>query len=318
MSENNQEIRNSLTRDFLDFQQTLIKEFDSLSDRTQEKLMQMEERMASNMIQTHRSNNEIFQSINERMVRIDEAQQSIKELSDEVVSLQSVLTDKRNRGTFGEIELYSILESQYGPGSELHERQYHLPNGNIADAIIRGGESMGIICIDSKFPLENYRRMNDSSLSASDREMFKNAFKKDVKKHIEDIHNKYIIPGVTADVAYMFIPAEAIYSDIHASFDTLVDLSYRKKVYIVSPTTLMAYLTAIKSIYLGVKKNEKAKEIEILLGQLAVEFDRYQERNNRLYKDFNNLLNDFENINISSRKISEKFNKINQGDIDEN
>lgn len=313
------EMRNAITQDFLSFQATMIKEFDALSDRTQDKLMQMEERMASNMIQTHRSNNEIFQSINERIIKIDETQKSISKLSEDVVSLQSILTDKRSRGTFGEIELYSILESAYGVNNELYAKQYHLPNGTIADAVITGGESLGLICIDSKFPLENYRRMIDNSYSQTDRDIFKKAFKNDVKKHIDDISGKYIIPGVTAEMAYMFIPAEAIYSEIYANMSELVDYSYKKKVYIVSPTTLMAYLTAIKSIYLGVRKDEKTKEIQILLGELAIEFDRFYERNAKLYKDFNNLLNDFESLNTSSKKISKKFYKINSGDLsDEN
>lgn len=313
------EMRNAITQDFLSFQATMIKEFDALSDRTQDKLMQMEERMASNMIQTHRSNNEIFQSINERIIKIDETQKSISKLSEDVVSLQSILTDKRSRGTFGEIELYSILESAYGVNNELYAKQYHLSNGTIADAVITGGESLGLICIDSKFPLENYRRMIDNSYSQTDRDIFKKAFKNDVKKHIDDISGKYIIPGVTAEMAYMFIPAEAIYFEIYANMSELVDYSYKKKVYIVSPTTLMAYLTAIKSIYLGMRKDEKTKEIQILLGELAIEFDRFYERNTKLYKDFNNLLNDFELLNTSSKKISKKFYKINSGDLsDEN
>ncbi|MDO4197392.1 MAG: DNA recombination protein RmuC [Erysipelotrichaceae bacterium] len=315
-AEYNLELRNSLTQDFLSFQSMMIKEFDSLSDRTQEKLMQLEERVSSNIIQSHRSNNEVFENIQERMIRIDEAQKNLNELSADIVSLQSILTDKRSRGVFGEVELYTILESAYGVSDEFYEKQYHLPNGTIADAVIKGSENAGLICIDSKFPLENYRRSVDTDLDSTDRALFKKAFRNDVKKHIDDIASKYIIPGVTADCAYMFIPAEAIYAEIYSSYTDLSDYSYRKKVYIVSPTTLMAYLTAIKSIYLGLKKDEKAYEIMKMLSELSVEFDRFNERNEKLYKDFNTLLNDYNSVNVSSNKIIKKFRRINSGEFD--
>ena len=310
------EMRTMLNKDLLDFQSSLNKEFDALSDRTQEKLLQMEERISSNLIQSHRSTSDVFNNISERIARIDEAQKGISDLSSEVVSLQSILQDKKARGTFGEIELYSLLETAYGCNNERYQKQYHLPNSAIADAVVFGGENLGIICIDSKFPLENFRRMNDPQSTAQEKESYRRAFRSDVKKHIDDIARKYIIPGTTAEMAYMFIPAEAVFSEIYGSFPDLVDLSYRSKVYLVSPTTLMAYITAIRSIYLGQKKDEKTKEIQKLLLELSAEFCRYYERSEKITRDLHTLSADFENFRITSDKIVKKFERINSGEID--
>lgn len=306
MANNINEIKNSLNKDFLSFNNDLNNEITNLSDR-----------LNSNIIQSHKATNDVFNSIQERMIKIDEAQKGLNQLSNEVISLKNVLADKKTRGTFGEIELYSLLEASYGINDELYQRQYHLANGYIADAVIFGGQTLGVLCIDSKFPLENYQRMYDDNLTTLEKEQAKKQFKEDVKKHIHDISSKYIVPGITADMAYMFIPAEAIFSEIYANFDELVELSYKSKVYLVSPTTLMAYITAIKSIYLGQKKDEKAKEIQDLLSELSIEFNRLSERTNNLYKDYQKLGNDFEGLNTTSNKIIKKFNKINSGDIED-
>ena len=306
LNESISKIKDSVNENLLKFSNNMNHDFNDLSDRVN-----------SNLIQTHKATNDVFNSINERMIRIDEAQKGINDLSNEVVSLQRILTDKKSRGTFGEVELYSLLEAAYGTNYDRYQKQYHLPNGYIADAVIFGGDSLGILCVDSKFPLENYRRIYDENASAQDKESAKKAFKNDVKKHIEDIKTKYIIPGVTADLAYMFIPAEAIFSEIYANFDELVDLSYESKVYLVSPTTLMAYITAIKSIYLGQTKDQKAKEIQELLSELSVEFDRFFERTQALYSDYQKLNGDFDKINVTANKIVKRFDRINAGDLDE-
>ena len=306
LNDNLSKMKDSVSDNLLKFSNNMNHDFNDLSDR-----------LNSNLIQTHRATNEVFNTINEKMIKIDSAQKGIQELSTEVVSLQKILTDKKSRGTFGEVELYSLLEAAYGLNYDRYNKQYHLPNGSIADAVIFGGESLGIVCIDSKFPLENYRRMYNENASNLDKEAAKKAFKADVKKHIDDINKKYIIPGVTADLAYMFIPAEAIFLEIYANFEELVDLSYSSKVYLVSPTTLMAYITAIKSIYLGQTKDEKAKEIQMLLNELSIEFDRFFDRTSNLYKDYQKLNNDFEQVSTTSNKIIKKFNKINSGDIED-
>lgn len=298
------DMRNNLNKDFLDFGNNVNNEFANFS-----------ERVNSNLIQAHKVTNDVYNNINERIIKIDEAQKGLNDLSKEMLQLQSILSDKKSRGIFGEIELYSLLEVVYGNNPNRYSRQYRLPNGFIADAVIFGGDSMGLLCIDSKFPLENYRRMYDNNLSKEERQQSSKQFSEDIKKHLRDIANKYIIPNVTCDMAYMFVLSEAIFAEIYSSFPQIVDLSYQLKVYIVSPTTLMAYITAIKTIYLSNIKNEKAKEIEILLKNLSIEFERYDKRCKELNKEYENLNNGFKNLAISSDKIIKQFNRINSGEI---
>lgn len=313
---NNNKHNNEVDKNINDIKNVLAHDLLNFSNEINDDFINLSERINSNLIQSHRNTNEIFNNINEKIIKIDEAQKGIDELSKEVISLESILTDKKARGTFGEIELYSLLEAQYGINEERYKKQYHLPNGSIADAVIFGGDNLGLICIDSKFPLENYRRMYDINLSIQEKELARKQFKNDIKKHIEDIKNKYIIPSVTANMAYMFIPAEAIFCEIYANLDDIIEKSYEDKVYIVSPTTLMAYITAIKSIYLGQEKDKKAKQIETLLADLAIEFNRFNHRQNELYINFQRLQKDFEQINTSSNKIIKKFEKLNNGEID--
>ena len=301
------EIRSSLNRDFNDLGTSLNSQFSNFS-----------ERVNSNIIQSNKSSNEVFNSINEKMVRILATQDNLDELSRGIISLEDILTDKKSRGTFGEIELYSLLDSLYGDNKNFYRKQYKLSNGAIADAVLLAEGSFGLLCIDSKFPLENYRHMVDKNLDEKSRELYRRKFRDDIKKHIDAIAGKYIIPDITADLAYMFIPAEAIFAAIYSSFPELVDYSYSKKVFLVSPTTLMAYITAIRSIYLGKKKDERAREIAGLLSELAVEFGRYEKRSEDLYRTYEQLGSIFYDLNVSSAKIKKRFDRINSGEIVEN
>lgn len=312
-----EELKTTLNRDLLNFSNTLNTNFNNLSELTNNKLNYIDQKLTHNIDQNYKSNNEIFLKINERMVKIDEAQKGLNDLSNDINNLQFILKDKKNRGTFGEIELYSLLESTFGNDPNRWAKQYSLSNGLKADAIIFSGSSLGNVVVDSKFPLENYQRIYDETLSKIDREKAKTSFKNDVLKHIKDIKEKYIIPGETAEIAYMFLPAEAIFAEIYANYSEIVEKSYEAKVYIVSPTTLMAYLTAIRSIYLGQRKDEKAKEIAILLNELSIEFSRLKDRQEALQRDYEKLIPDFENVFISSNKIIKKFSKLNEGDIDD-
>ena len=158
--------------------------------------------------------------------------------------------------------------------------------------------------------------MYDKDLSQLEKDKAKNSFKGDVSKHLNDISSKYIIPGTTAPMAYMFVPSEAIFSEIYGNFPELIDKAYELKVYVVSPTTLMAYITAIKSIYLGIKKNEKAKEIERLLLDLSVEFTRLKDRSETLQRDFERIIPDFEKMFVTENKIIKRFAAIEKGDIE--
>ena len=298
------ETRSALSKDFLDFHFDLNNEFNNFS-----------ERVNSNIIQSNRSSSEIYRQISERMARIDETQKNLNDLSDDISALKGILRDKKSRGIFGEIELYSLLENIYGQNQTLYQKQYKLPGGTIADAVLFNGNDLKMICIDSKFPLENYLRMHDDALDETAREKAARQFKEDVRKHLKDISQKYILPGITADMAFLFLPAEAIFAEIYASHPDLVSLSYRLKTYIVSPTTLMAYLTAIRSVHLDHLDEKKAREMKEMLLKLSADFDRYEQRMADLYRDYEKIGKDFIDLKISSDKITKRFHKIRQGEI---
>ena len=304
------------SKDFLVFSKQISNDISSLKDTTTNKLLDIENRLNNNILKTSEITNTTFNSINERLIKIDENQKSLDDLKNNITSLQTVLSDKKARGTFGEVELYSILESAFGVDENRYSRQYVLPNGTRVDAVVFGSDSLGLICIDSKFPLENYRKMYEE-VSQADKDKARSQFKSDVLKHINDISSKYIIAGVTAPMAYMFVPSEAIFSEVYGNFPEVIDKAYNQQVYIVSPTTLMAYLTAIRSIYLGQKKNEKAKEIENLLSDLAVEFNRLKDRSETLQRDFERIIPDFEKMFVTENKIIKRFSAIEKGEIDD-
>ena len=191
-----------------------------------------------------------------------------------------------------------------------------MSNGYIADSIIFAPQPLGTICIDSKFPLENYERMTDRSLSSSERELATRMFKADVKKHIDAISTKYIIPGETANEAIMFLPAEAIFAEINAYHPELLKYSYEKKVWLTSPTTLMSTLTIIQMILKNIERDKYAQVIHLELNKLSREFMKYRERWDKLTRSIDTVTKDIKDINITTEKITKRFDSINSVDLD--
>ena len=294
----------TINEDFRKLNETIINRLNNINDK-------VNERLDVNFEKT----NKTFTNILERLSKIDEAQKKIDSLSGEIVSLQSVLTDKKTRGIFGEINLNYILNSVFGKNDSIYQTQYTLKNGYIADAILFAPEPLGTICIDSKFPLENYRRMIDKNLSQSERELATKLFKSDVKKHIDAIREKYIIPGTTSGEAIMFLPAEAIFAEINAYHTDLVNYSYSSKVWIASPTTLMSTLTIISMILKNMERDKYAKVIHDELNKLGIEFDRYKDRWDKLSRSIDTVSKDVKDIHTTTEKITKRFDAINNVNI---
>ena len=289
-----------VNEDFLKLNETIINRLNNINDK-------VNERLDTNFEKT----NKTFTSILERLSKIDEAQKKIDSLTTEIVDLQSVLTDKKTRGIFGETNLNYILDSVFGKNDKIYQMQYTLNNGTITDAILFAPEPLGTICIDSKFPLENYRKMTDKSLSNSDRITYTKLFKSDVKKHIDAISSKYIIPGATSSEAIMFLPAEAIFAEINAYHDDLINYSYNKKVWICGPTTLMSTLTIISMVLKNMERDKYAKVIHDELNKLGLEFDRYKERWDKLSRSIDTVSKDVKDIHTTTEKITKRFDQIN-------
>ncbi len=300
-----------------DFSRELNKDFVSLNDKIEERLMKINERVTSRLDENFEKTNKTFMSVIERLSKIDEAQKKIESLSSDIVSLQGILTDKKSRGTFGEVNLNNILTSVFGDSNnKIYELQYKFNTGNIADAVIHAPEPLGLVAIDSKFPLENYQNMIDRNISKIEREVYEKKFKIDVKKHIDDIREKYIISGVTSNQAFMFIPAEAVFAELNAYHQDIIEYAYKSKVWITSPTTLMSMLTVVQTVIKNMERDKYAAVIQRELQGLSVEFSRYKERWDTLQRSIDKVSKDVKEVNVTTEKITSKFESINRVEVD--
>jgi len=311
----------SLIKEIGDFKHSFYsdinKDFNALNDRIDNKLNMINNKVNEKLQDGFDKTNRTFNDVLVRLAKIDEAQKKIDGLSSEIVSLEGILTDKKSRGIFGEVNLYHLLSAIFGEKNDkIYQRQYTLSNGSIADAIVFGPEPLGTICIDSKFPLENYRRLVEKGLSNEEKNIRSKSFESDVKKHIDAIASKYIINKETTDQAIMFLPAEAIFAEINAYHPNIVKYAASKKVWITSPTTLMSLLTIIQSVLMGLERDKYTSVIHEELNKLGIEFSRYKDRWDKLSRSIQSVSNDVENIHITTDKITKRFESINNVNIE--
>ena len=311
MNENNQGLTLNINRFKDEFKKSVNDDFEALNRKIEGRLdlmnAKVEERLAKGFEETTKT----FGSVLERLGKIDEAQKKIEALSSNVVSLQDILTDKKSRGIFGEVQLYQILASVFGEKNDrTYQKQYKLSNNTMVDAMLFTPEPIGNIAIDSKFPLENYRKMYDSELTNEERINARKEFVGNLKKHIDDISEKYIIRNETSEQAIMFLPAEAIFAEINAYHTDVIDYAYRKNVRIASPTTLVSVLTTIQMILTNIEREKYASVIQEELGKLHEEFGRYEKRWKALEKDIEKVTKDVKEITTTSNKISKRFTEI--------
>lgn len=300
------------------FARALTSDFEKLSLNIERKLTNIDDNLNERLDKNFEKSNRTFNNVLERLSRIDEAQKKIDDLSSDIVSLQSVLTDKKTRGTFGEVNLEYILNNAFGSRSSgIYDIQHKFDNGYIADALLFAPSPLGTIAIDSKFPLENYQRMTDRSRTKEERLFAEKMFVSDVKKHINDIRSKYIIPGVTSDEAIMFLPAEAIFAEIHAYHPELITYAYNNNVWITGPTTLISTLSTISMIIKNMERDKYAKVIHEELTKLSVEFSRYKERWDKLSRSIKAVNSSVDEITTTTEKITKRFDLINRVDIKE-
>lgn len=271
-------------------------------------------KVAERLDEGFKKTNETFTSVMSRLAVIDEAQKKIEGLATNVVTLQEILGDKRSRGAFGEIQLEALVRNILPP--DTYAFQQGLKSGVRADCVLVLPEPTGRVAVDAKFPLENYRRMVDGTLSDAERELAARAFKGDVKKHIDDIAGKYIVPGETADGAVMFLPAEAVFAEIHAYHPDLVEHAQKKRVWLTSPTTLMAVLNTARAVIRDAETRRMAHVIQDELGKLAKDFARFDERMKKLATHIEQASKDVNDVRISSDKITRRFAQIERVELD--
>lgn len=300
----------------MDMMKNMTEDFDRMNEMLEYRLTMMNEKVNERLDENFSKTNRTFTSVLERLSKIDEAQKKIDNLSTDIVSLQSILTDKKTRGIFGEVNLNHILINIFGENNErIYQTQFAFPNNTIADAVIFAPKPLGTIAIDSKFPLENYQIMVDRTKSKIERELAEKQFKIDVKKHIDAIANKYIIPNITSTQAIMFLPAEAIFAEINAYHTELIEYANKRRVWLTSPTTLMSTLTVIQVLLKNMERDKYSSIIHEELNKLGLEFSRYKERWNKLSRSIDAVNKDVENINITTDKITKRFETISNVNI---
>lgn len=296
----------------------LNNDFEKLNDRIERKLNLINDHVNERLDVNFEKTNKTFTSVLERLSKIDEAQKKIDSLSTDIVSLESILTDKKTRGIYGEVNLKHILVSVFGENNDkIYKMQYTFPTGVIADSVLFAPEPLGTIAIDSKFPLDNYRLMIDKKAPIVERKDAEKQFKQDVKKHIDAIASKYIIKGVTSDQAIMFLPAEAIFAELNAYHPDIIEYAYKKRVWIASPTTLMSTLTTIELVIKNIEKDKYTSVIHEELNKLSIDFRRYKERWDKLSRSIEAVSRDANDIHITTDKIAKRFEAINNVDTKE-
>lgn len=310
LQENRLHIKDALN----DYAKEMGTRVEQLTQVTETKLKEINQEVEKRLTAGFEKTNATFLDVIKRLALIDAAQQKITELSSNVVSLQEILNDKRSRGAFGEVQLSSLINNMIP--EQHYSFQHQLSNNRRPDCMLFLPEPTGNIAIDAKFPLENYRALIDSNLSELERQQALRQFKIDIRKHIQDIAEKYIIPGETSDGAVMFIPAEAVFAEIHAHHSDLVEIAQRSKVWLVSPTTMMAILTTARAVLKDAATRKQVHEIQKHLRFLAEDFERFQMRMDNLAKRIAQAHTDVEQVHISSRKISQRFMQIEKAEVD--
>lgn len=290
--------------------QQLTTSIDTLTKAVDGRLEQIGGKVSERLDEGFKKTNETFVSVMSRLATIDEAQKKIDGLTTNMVSLQELLGDKRSRGAFGEVQLEGLVRNLLP--EVAFEFQYTFSNGTRVDCVLKLPEPTGLIAVDSKFPLENYEGMFAEGSDRTSPALFKAG----VKRHVDDIASKYIIPGETSDGAVMFIPAEAVFAEIHAHHRDLVEYAQKRRVWIVSPTTLMAVLNTARAV---LKDTETRKQVHIIqdeLGKLGKDFSRFDERMKKLADHIRQAGKDVEEVHISSKKITDRFAKIERVDLE--
>jgi len=287
---------------------------EKLGAKIDQRLDQIAGKVNERLEEGFKKTNETFVNVMQRLATIDEAQKKIETLTGSVVSLQELLGDKRSRGAFGEVQLEALVRNVLP--SQAFEMQYTLSNGMRVDCVLKLPAPTGLVCVDSKFPLENYKLMLDPKANEADRAIAQKAFRADVRRHVDAIASKYIIDNETSYGAVMFVPAEAVFAEIHAYHSEVVDYAIGKRVWIVSPTTLMAVLNTARAVLKDVETRKQIHVIKEALARLAVEFGRFDDRLKKLADHIRQAHEDAERIQITGGKITQQFQRIESAELE--
>jgi DNA recombination protein RmuC len=290
-----------------------------LGDRQAELAKVMSERMdglghrlGQSMSQQTNQTHETLRTLHERLAAIDTAQKNITELSQGVVALQSILADKQTRGAFGQGRMEAIVQDALPRGA--YSFQQTLSNGKRPDCVIYLPNGAPSLVIDAKFPMEGWNAFRDAP-DERGATLAAQRFRQDVGKHVQDIAAKYFISGETHETAFMFVPSESIFADLHEKFEDVVGKASRQRVMIVSPSLLTLSIQVVQAVLRDARLREQAHLIQDEVGRLVDDITRLDDRVAKLANHFGQAQRDIEQIQTSTGKITKRGDRIGNLDV---
>ena len=281
----------------------------ALTKAFEDRFAEVSKRLSTSLTETSTRTTATMTNLEKRLAVIDAAQKNITELSNQMVQLQDILANKQARGAFGEIQLNDLVSNILPPTA--YSFQETLSNGRRVDCLLRLPNPPGSIAVDAKFPLDGYQALRNAE-DAGERERAARRFAADLLNHVRAIAERYIIAGETAESALMFLPSEAVYAELHANFPKVVEESYRARVWIVSPTTLMATLNTVRAVLKDVSMREQAGLIQTEVATLLTDVGRVDERVTHLERHFGQASEDIRQIRISTTKVTRRGERIEE------
>ena len=293
----------------------LAQQAETMTKTVDGRLEQISGKVNERLDEGFKKTNETFANVMARLAVIDEAQKKLDGLTTNVVSLQQVLSDKSARGAFGEVQLEALVRDTLPPG--VYAFQAAVGAGREkADCVLTMPDGTSKMAIDSKFPLSNYRVSIDATQPDAARNIARKQFATDVKKHINDIASKYIQPEANADAAVMFVPSEAVFAEIIGNHPEVVAQAQAQRVWLTSPTNLMALLHIVRAIIRDAEMRKQTAVIKYELGKLGGDFGRFQDRMDKLATHIKQAHDDAEMVQTSARKITGHFERIKAVELD--
>ena len=295
-------------------QQTLSSQMHDQSKKLDDQLGQLRHQMGQSLHMQTQSTNANLTKLSERLAVIDEANKQITALNSQVTQLQNILSNKTERGAFGEVQLENLVRTVLPPNS--FDFQVTLSNGKRADCVLKLPNPPGDIIIDAKFPLDGWRLLQEAE-NESERQLARKQLGVAVRGHVKDIADKYIIAGETAESACLFLPSEAVYAELHAHMPDVIEESFRRRVWIVSPTTMMATLNTVRAILRDARMREQTALIQGEIAKMIDDVMRLDKRVENLDKHFALAQKDVQMIQTSTQKITNRGEKIEAFEVEE-
>lgn len=273
-----------------------------------ERLDGMTHRLGQSIAEQTKATHENLSRLQERLAVIDAAQGNIQSLAGQVAGLQAILSNKQTRGAFGQARMEAIVADGLPPGS--YEFQATLASGFRPDCLIRMPNGAPSLAIDAKFPLESFNAIRSAEGNEALLKAAVALFRRDMDVHIKAVADKYLVPGETQDTAFLFVPSESVFAEIHENHEAIVQRAHRARIVIVSPSLLMLSIQVIQSVLKDARMREQAHLIQGEVMRLMEDLGRLDERVRRLHGHFGQTAKDIDEILVSTTKVTKRGQRI--------